>query len=724
MGFIIRKGKRRQDLFKIFFITLSCLIAKCYGQQVQYEKKWSEKLLANIVETGESTTIQILSSKDDSLQVSKEFKFADFQRGAMEISGEYSGDEPPSTQDIKIISIGYKDKMVVSYMSEKLFKTNDPIFDYYVPFGSKIDSLAVFILGKVTGQLKLKNVKFKFSEGEFSKNWQAHFSKIARNPEKINQLALIGKVWGALKYFSPVISQKKIDWDQVLRDELKRYFYSNNPREHQEIIERMLSQTRGAIEATNRLDTFNRESFNVDYNWLERSPYLLPQQRGELKKIIAGFYAFNNQYISTADQGTGYLTTIKENKYHSNDIVTVYDRVLSLFRYWNIINYYYPYKIMLKEEWPGILDKWLPEFITASEPIVYGNRLLKFNAELKDGHSSVPLAIPYELMNYIYQSQIGTIPAHIKIVGNKVKITAIDSAFSSSSGLKIGDQVISIGNSDLPSIIKNLAEYIGASRMDIKKKHINNKHLLSYFPLPKDKKPVLITIRRNGKIRNINFIPQMQYYNVLAQIHEPKPVLKAENKIRDGIYKLNKETLYFNIGDIGNYIDEDSSIYDGIKNVIVDLRIYPKTYQDFPTFTNPSTVFSYLQQSVSVPGWVRTIEMSTPKTGYSFPGNVTALISEETISNGEFLALMLKTRVNKVKFVGRATAGADGNVLNIPLIGFKRFYLYMSSIRVLDNERNETMGVGIIPDLFIDRVKEMENPDKDLFIETALKQFK
>ena len=44
-------------------------------------------------------------------------------------------------------------------------------------------------------------------------------------------------------------------------------------------------------------------------------------------------------------------------------------RLLSLYRYWNVIQYFSPYKNLLEENWNDVLTEFLPKFIKATDEI-------------------------------------------------------------------------------------------------------------------------------------------------------------------------------------------------------------------------------------------------------------------------------------------------------------------------------------------------------------------
>ena len=44
-------------------------------------------------------------------------------------------------------------------------------------------------------------------------------------------------------------------------------------------------------------------------------------------------------------------------------------RLLALFRFWNVINYFYPYKDLLDTSWSTVLTDFIPRFLSFKRAI-------------------------------------------------------------------------------------------------------------------------------------------------------------------------------------------------------------------------------------------------------------------------------------------------------------------------------------------------------------------
>src|SRR5690606_17590215 len=64
-------------------------------------------------------------------------------------------------------------------------------------------------------------------------------------------------------------------------------------------------------------------------------------------------------------------------------------RLLSLYRYWNIIQYYFPYKNLIGENWNEVLDEYIPKFVNASDELTYKLTVLSLIARIHDTHANI-----------------------------------------------------------------------------------------------------------------------------------------------------------------------------------------------------------------------------------------------------------------------------------------------------------------------------------------------
>lgn len=64
-------------------------------------------------------------------------------------------------------------------------------------------------------------------------------------------------------------------------------------------------------------------------------------------------------------------------------------RMLALFRYWNIIEYYFPSKYLIKEKWDDVLKEFIPQFAANRTTIGYKLTCLKLINRIHDTHANI-----------------------------------------------------------------------------------------------------------------------------------------------------------------------------------------------------------------------------------------------------------------------------------------------------------------------------------------------
>jgi C-terminal processing protease CtpA/Prc len=172
-------------------------------------------------------------------------------------------------------------------------------------------------------------------------------------------------------------------------------------------------------------------------------------------------------------------------------------------------------------------------------------------------------------------------------------------------------------------------------------------------------------------------------------------------------------------GDIGSYVDQAA----GTRGLVIDIRNYPA---DFVVFTlggrlvDENTPFArFTVGDLSSPGaftWTPPLEITPQAPGYD--GIVAVLVDEVSISNAEYTAMALRAGPRAV-VVGSTTAGADGNVSQIPLPG--GLSTMISGIGVFYPDKTPTQRIGIVPDIVAKPTVVGIRQGRDEVLEAALR---
>src|SRR5690606_21180750 len=64
-------------------------------------------------------------------------------------------------------------------------------------------------------------------------------------------------------------------------------------------------------------------------------------------------------------------------------------KLLSLYRYWNMVNYFFPNKYITDKKWNDVLKEYLPKFINAKSELEYEIAALQLIGEVNDTHANL-----------------------------------------------------------------------------------------------------------------------------------------------------------------------------------------------------------------------------------------------------------------------------------------------------------------------------------------------
>src|SRR5262245_1387695 len=78
-----------------------------------------------------------------------------------------------------------------------------------------------------------------------------------------------------------------------------------------------------------------------------------------------------------------------DHPYPQMQFPTAEYRLLALFRFWNVVNYFYPYKNLLSESWETVLPRYIARFEAAKDALDYQTIVREVVTEIHDSHGFV-----------------------------------------------------------------------------------------------------------------------------------------------------------------------------------------------------------------------------------------------------------------------------------------------------------------------------------------------
>jgi hypothetical protein len=569
-----------------------------------------------------------------------------------------------------------------------------------------VDDLQILIDGKDITEAKTRPpVVYKASKDkEFDNGSKTEVIKLTGS--KTNDLAVLGKVWGFLKYYHPAIATGDYNWDYELFRILPKILESKNKTDRNNILSAWV-ESLGTFETANaETAAAEKVKLSPDLSWINNQT-LGEKLTGQLNRVKNAKRQNKHYYIGLFP-GVGNPQFKNEEAYKSMSYPDAGFRLLSLFRYWNIIQYYFPNKHLIEENWNDILPEFIPKFAGAANELEYKKAALALIGRIHDTHANIwGKDETLEKYRGLNSPAVG-----ITFVEDKAVVTKYwDQALAEKSGLKIGDVIESINNRKVSDIVKERLELTPASNYPTKLRDI------ARYLLQTNENFLTVKHKRGNEIKET----QLETYS--------KDKLKANfnelfNKTVPPFKLITSDIAYLypgslKRGEIAEIIPEIAKT----KGLIIDLRSYPS---DFIVFSlgeylmpKPANFVKFSTGSVTTPGlFTFREELKVGKENSDFyKGKVVILINEITQSQAEYTTMAFRT-APRATVIGSTTAGADGNVSQFFLPG--GISTMVSGIGVYYPDGKETQRIGIVPDVIVKPTIKGVTEGRDELLEKAI----
>ncbi|MGN7786060.1 S41 family peptidase [Niabella sp. 22666] len=600
------------------------------------------------------------------------------------------------------------------------------IVKLHIPFDQPIDNLYLGFVAPPHSRLTCSNYNVEITQGEFSKEWlTTHSLQPVITLDFIDNLQFLGKLWGYLKYFSPKISKENIDWDKILIDNIDTLFMNNSKQNFVSVLTKIIDtatyKNSCLLKSNPMLDSASAiEKMNIDYTWITKNNLLNKKWKEQLLFLSKCYQYFENDYVKTPIETGKSSPQFIENSYDRNALPEYRFRLLSLFRYWNVIDYYYPYKYLIKEKWKNILIDFIPEFIKANTTRKYEKALIKLNASIEDGHASNVGGKMFQIPSILLNSRFNVLPVKFFVLDNKIYAAKTDSIFSKTSGLNPGDEIASINGYRAKWLIDTIRSGISYHRDEMKDHVINQLNLLTFTPISGDS--ITIVFYSGGREKRFSERVDTAYHKRYSIRNILYP--SQDNQSHKAYRVINDSILYLNVQE---WKKSDSSLTKELlqktNNVIIDCRYYPNW--DFISFSSVffkdnTDIIKFLRVE-RYPGLTQEItNQSLPNGNFIYNGNIMVLMSEASLSRPEMFIMYLKSIKGNIQFVGRTSAGADGDITSIPMIGRNDMTFIYSGLGVFFPDNKPTQGIGIEPDICIKRTIKEYLYNEDVILNKAI----
>lgn len=184
-----------------------------------------------------------------------------------------------------------------------------------------------------------------------------------------------------------------------------------------------------------------------------------------------------------------------------------------MFRYWNTIHYFFPYKYAIGSDWEDVLLEFIPRMSEVQTAEEYHLAVREYTARINDSHASTWSLILSEYWGNYYP------PFEVRYIEKKTIVTRVFSNLLPEKNLiRIGDIIEKVDDNPIDSRRDNLAKYMGASNPDSRQRNIN------YYLFLGSSDHLDLRLDRAGKKIEV-LVPRYLYETIQAEKEIPVPEL-------------------------------------------------------------------------------------------------------------------------------------------------------------------------------------------------------
>lgn len=502
------------------------------------------------------------------------------------------------------------------------------------------------------------------------------FSKV-QDSIYYNRLFYTCKAWGHVKYYHTETANGSINWDDELLNAVNSIKNTVSNDSFNLLVLQMLYNAgeMGINSGTSPVipDSLNN---NSDYLWIQ-NPIYSDSVKSILDTIRNRFRPQSNVYVGEAWSG-GNPIFDTDNLYNSEESFPTEDkRILALFRYWNIINYFFPYKDIMDQKWDSTLVEFIPQIVEASDALSYNLAFKRLTTRINDSHAFFSSPTFGTWLGYLYP------PLQARFIEGEMVITKV---LPEITEVQVGDIIKKIDELDIYKLRDSLRKYASGSNEVIIERELNDMILRG------DDGSFSLTVDNGSNTHTESLNRNSSHYSSLRM--DTSPIWK--DTTIDG-------SCNFGIVDMGRLEKDDifsmfTDLWD-TDAIIFDVRNYPNgtlAWLINNLFLSSFHMASFTTPDINYPGrlvWDEVYMGIGNPDPYS--GKVIILFDERTQSQAEYTCMGLEQVPGAVK-IGSTTSAADGNVAKIFLPG--QIVTYATFLGTFYPDYTPTQRVGIIPD--------------------------
>ena len=530
---------------------------------------------------------------------------------------------------------------------------------------------------------------------------------------QIANLATLAKVWGFVKYHHPAVTSGQHHWDYDLFRVMPQVLAASDQATALAAISAWIANLGPVSPCTNCATLVaNDLALNTNLSWLTDTSLLGANLSLTLQNIYANRSPASSQFFISLVGGAANPSFDHELAYAALKIPDAGYRLLALFRFWNMVQYFYPNREIMSDDpsdtnyWSEVLLDSISRIGLAQDSFTYQQELIRFIARINDTHANLWTTLaarpPY-----------GTcyLPVDLRFVeGSAFVLRNTDLSGGPPSGLLPGDLITQLDGASVSDLVTQWMPLYADSNQAARLRD-----MAEYLTRGTCGQSTVVVDRGDQTLTlNPNRLPPSSIDFSRTYSHDlPGPAFQM----------IAPDVAYVKISAV-KQVDCASDILAaaGTRGLIIDIRDYPS---DFPVYvlggmlvTEPTPFAWFTHGDVANPGafhWWQVVQL-TPSAPH-YHGKVVILVDETSQSSAEFHAMAFRAVPGAV-VIRSTTAGADGDVSTVLIPGGLNSYI--SGLGVFYPDKRPTQRVGIIPDIWLTPTIAGLRAGRDELIEAAI----
>lgn len=487
------------------------------------------------------------------------------------------------------------------------------------------------------------------------------FDRTEIDSNTLRNLEVLGRVWGFVKYHHPAFSDDRYDLDFELF-ELLPQVADTTAVARNKILASWIDGFGGYKTTPERYEQILASDsvfeHRTDIAWIRDTATLGRELSERLVRLRQADRIQGNRYVSQSYYEDYDLLSPNpcfdgENPYSDLPYPDYGYRLLSVFRFWNMVEYFFPCKYMTDKEWNEVLPEYILRMVHPKGS--YLREVRRMIAEIDDNHAQYGGGISELFGSY-------RVPLNIEFIEGKLIVVTPDTVsikIKRNAPFMQGDEIVAVENRPVEYYIAQAHEFVPCSNENDVLAATANLILRS-----KKNRQLSICYRRNGVTRDTltNVVRMPGHFSCIYLWKYHKTFSILEDSI-GYIWPSNFSK------------DVMVEIANGIKKtrgLIIDLRCYPTAefipfMREYIVPDNIKPPFCELYPIIVFPGiFYKEPYAWDTSTGNKYANPIIILVNSNTQSYAETCIQWMQNNPNVI-VIGSQSAGANGNISEFTL---------------------------------------------------------